>query len=231
MIDLTAPDPTELVLEKIDIDKLVCIDYDFHMNTKTPRLKEASEARQRIIETAKRLFYAQGYLATGINQVIAESNVAKNTFYYYFPSKESLCVEYLRQRHDAWMGWLREKIKSIKNPESRILGLFDYLLEWMKSCDFRGCAFLNIASEVPDSKSRIREEVRQHKKALQAEIEEMVKELHETSNKHKKLKVKEVAQAIYVMFEGAIVSSQNFNEIWPIEAVRKTVKEILDGGK
>ena len=49
-----------------------------------------SEARQRIINTALELFYRQGYLATGINQVIAESGVSKNTFYYYFPSKDDL---------------------------------------------------------------------------------------------------------------------------------------------
>lgn len=201
------------------------------MKIKVAQVKESSDAKRRIIETAKKLFYTQGYLATGINQVIAESNVAKNTFYYYFPSKEALCVEYLRQRHNAWMGWLHEKVSQIKNPENRILGLFDYLLEWMKDCNFRGCAFLNIASEIPDSSSKIREEVSNHKQALQGEIAEMLKTLQQTSARHKGLKSEEIAQAIYVLFEGAIVSSQIFGTFWPIEAARKAVKGLLDSGK
>src|SRR3990170_8711751 len=49
-----------------------------------------SQPRDRIIDTALRLFYEQGYLATGINQIIAESQVAKATFYSHFSSKENL---------------------------------------------------------------------------------------------------------------------------------------------
>ena len=52
--------------------------------------------RDRILETASRLFYTQGYNNTGINQLIKAAKVAKASFYEYFPSKEDLLLEYLK---------------------------------------------------------------------------------------------------------------------------------------
>lgn len=199
---------------------------------KTAKAKSTdSEARQRIIETAKRLFYAQGYLATGINQVIAESKVAKNTFYYYFPSKEDLCIAYLKARHETWMGWLTARIDKSAKPYDRVIALFDYLEQWMKECRFRGCAFLNIASEIPDSASRIRAEVFDHKNQLWQMVENLLEKLKMSDGKYKNLQVKESAKAIYVLIEGAIVSSQNFDDTWPVSAAKKQAKLILESGK
>ena len=46
----------------------------------------AGQAKDRILSTAFRLFYAQGLKAAGIDTIIAESGVAKATFYKYFPA-------------------------------------------------------------------------------------------------------------------------------------------------
>ena len=199
------------------------------MKAKTAKAQNTdSEARHRILETAKRLFYAQGYLATGINQVIAESNVAKNTFYYYFPSKEDLCIAYLEARHEAWGGALREKVMSFKSPLKRVLGIFDYLEDWLTDCRYRGCAFLNISSEVPDTEHRIRKKVTETKAGLHQEIDKLVRALKESDKKYRHLNVSEVSKVIYVLFEGAIVSVQSLGETWPIRAAKKNAKALLE---
>jgi hypothetical protein len=43
-----------------------------------------SAARQRILETADRLFYEEGIRAVGIDRIIAEASVAKMTLYTHF---------------------------------------------------------------------------------------------------------------------------------------------------
>ena len=64
-------------------------------------LTELSELAppERILLTAHDLFYRDGIRATGIDRVIAESGVAKKTFYRYFPSKDDLIVAFLEYRH------------------------------------------------------------------------------------------------------------------------------------
>ena len=58
-------------------------------------------ARQRILETAGRLFHENGYCGVGVNQIIEEAGTAKATFYQHFPSKEDLCVTWLDSMHEA----------------------------------------------------------------------------------------------------------------------------------
>ena len=53
------------------------------------------DTRKRIIDTASRLFYQQGYTATGINQIIEEADISKASLYQHFKSKEDLLLEYL----------------------------------------------------------------------------------------------------------------------------------------
>ena len=66
-----------------------------------------SPARSRILDTAFRLFYARGIRAVGVDLIIAESGVAKATFYRHFPSKDELVLAYLDKVDGVWTGQLR----------------------------------------------------------------------------------------------------------------------------
>jgi AcrR family transcriptional regulator len=183
--------------------------------------------RERIIESALRLFYQQGFRATGINQIIAESNVAKATFYHHFSSKEKLCVIYLQTRHTIWMNWLKESVDRQTSALSRLLGVFDFIRDWMSNCDFRGCAFLNIASEVPVLDSDIRNEVVLHKNSLKGYISRLLAEVEDSSNLHLDTDRQQIVDMLYVLVEGAIVASQNYGQVWPIDAARQAATLLL----
>ncbi|WP_245699972.1 TetR/AcrR family transcriptional regulator [Paenibacillus glacialis] len=63
-------------------------------------MTKKSNSREMIVDTASRLFFTQGYHATGLNQIIKESDCPKGSLYYYFPEgKEGLaseCIEHTR---------------------------------------------------------------------------------------------------------------------------------------
>jgi AcrR family transcriptional regulator len=177
--------------------------------------------RQRIIDTALRLFYQQGYRATGINQIIAESNVAKATFYSHFPSKEQLCVAYLQTRHTIWMGWLQESVDGHDGALAQLLGVFDFVRDWMSGCEYRGCAFLNIASEIPAQDSKIRVEVVRHKDSLKRYIGRLLTAAEESGEVLPAVDRQQITDILYVLVEGAIVASQNYGQAWPVEAARQ----------
>jgi AcrR family transcriptional regulator len=190
-----------------------------------------SDARQRIVATALNLFYRQGYLATGINQVIAEAGVSKNTFYYYFPSKEDLCVAYLQERHKVWMGWLSTEIDRHHTPYERLMGVFAFLESWLRDCDYRGCAFLNIASEVPDINHRIRKEVVAHKDELRALLSELLQALKNSEAEFAAIDTDFLVDALYVVFEGVISSCQAYGNTKLISAARKNFDRLLRGAR
>src|SRR5438876_1054555 len=67
----------------------------------TSRGTTAQPARERILDTAFRLFYAHGPRGVGVDTVIAESGVAKATLYKHFPRKDDLILAYLDQVDQA----------------------------------------------------------------------------------------------------------------------------------
>lgn len=107
-----------------------------------------SAARERILETAFRLFYARGIRAVGVDLIIAESGVAKATFYKYFPAKDDLVVAYLDRVDGIWSGQLHEAAEAAgPDPAAQLVGLFDALGSACRRDGYRGCAFLNAAAE------------------------------------------------------------------------------------
>jgi AcrR family transcriptional regulator len=191
--------------------------------------KEAAKggARERIVQTALDLFYRQGYLATGINQVIAEAGVSKNTFYYYFPSKEDLCLAYLQERHKVWISWLQATIDQYSRPYERLMSVFEFLSSWLPACDFRGCAFLNIASEVPDINHRIRKAVMAHKNELRVILRQLIQALKDQEREFARMASDSLTDALYVIFEGLISSCQNYGNTSLIDAARQSFEKLL----
>ena len=61
-------------------------------------VETVSPKRDRLMATAWRLFYRDGYRAVGIDTLLAEAEVAKMTLYNHFDSKEALIVAVLEKR-------------------------------------------------------------------------------------------------------------------------------------
>jgi AcrR family transcriptional regulator len=108
----------------------------------------AGHARDKILATAFRLFYAQGLRAAGIDTIIAESGVAKATFYKYFPAKDDLILAYLEKVDGVWSGQLQAAAEAAgPDPADQLVGLFDALASACRRDGYRGCAFINAAAE------------------------------------------------------------------------------------
>src|SRR5258705_12041404 len=99
------------------------------------------DMKDRILETADRLFYLQGIRAVGVDTIAAEIGISKRTLYNHFPSKDELIAAYLARR-------FRQPPSSDKPPVEQILGTFDSLERRFASKDFRGCPFVNAVAEL-----------------------------------------------------------------------------------
>src|ERR1700760_3182680 len=83
-------------------------------------------ARQRILDTASRLFYQDGINATGVERLASEASVSKRTLYQHFPSKTAGVEEYLRAIQQRVGDPIRPGPDAAKrSPRARILALFD----------------------------------------------------------------------------------------------------------
>ncbi len=104
-------------------------------------------ARERLLDAANELFYAEGIHTVGIDRVIERAGVAKASLYSTFGSKEALVREYLAVRHGIRTERLTRGLERYDTPRDRLLGVFDVLGEVTGEPTFRGCAFINARAE------------------------------------------------------------------------------------
>lgn len=127
--------------------------------------------RERILKTASDLFYRLSINSVGIDRIIAESGVAKMTFYKHFPSKATLIATYLRDKRAIWFQMLATATeKPGLSAADRVLAIFDAIDEPLQARTFRGCSFARGLAEFgPEANTP----------EVQATIAEYFKELNE----------------------------------------------------
>ena len=185
-------------------------------------------SREKIVQTASELFYKQGYHQTGINQIIAESGVAKATFYSHFKSKEDLGVEYLRERDRQDTEAVKAMIDGMDDPYERYMSLVKGLKNHMIETDFRGCAFGNMAVEITEPSHPMRQEVRQHDDRFRSILKEIIRDLKNSSPKYKKINIDDTVDAYHLLVEGALAASKNYHDAWPIDRAVKAVEKLIE---
>ncbi|CAI8837939.1 TetR/AcrR family transcriptional regulator [Methylocaldum szegediense] len=179
-------------------------------------------ARDRILETAQRLFYRYGIRAAGVDRIIAESGVAKMSFYRHFPSKKDLVVAFLERRHRFWMDWFTRRVQELaENRTSPGLAvLADALQEWFSEPDFRGCAFINTVAELSEDSAEERRIAADHKRELWDFIRTLIP-------KQPRFAADDAADLAVLIIDGAIVRAQMTGKAETAEEAR-TLFRLLD---
>jgi AcrR family transcriptional regulator len=106
--------------------------------------------RERLLDAATELFYAEGVQSVGIDRVIDRAGVAKASLYSSYGSKEGLVSAYLEHRHEVMLGRLRAGVAAAgDDPVDRILAVFDTQARLFQRPAYRGCAFVMASAEAP----------------------------------------------------------------------------------
>lgn len=180
-----------------------------------------SEYRDHIVGTASDLFYRNGYNATGINEIISESGIAKATLYNHFKSKEDICVAYLQHKHNAFMSEMKNYCEAKASQKERALALFDFLHEFFNWDGFNGCWCIRTVSEIPMENVKIREEIQKQKIEFIKMIELMLDDNSANIDNQK------LARQIYLLYEGAVAESHLHRDIWPISEAKNICETII----
>ncbi|GAA1560015.1 TetR family transcriptional regulator [Kribbella lupini] len=146
----------------------------------TPSETEArpSEARQRLLTTATRIFYAEGIHSVGVDRLIAEAKVTRATFYRHFPGKEDLVLSYLREVHTMERTTVEAAIAGNPKPVDALLAIARSIAQGIQSPGFRGCAFLNAAAEYPTTDQPVHQEIIAHRQWFLDTLTAMMAQVH-----------------------------------------------------
>jgi AcrR family transcriptional regulator len=190
-------------------------------------LPAKKRARELLLETAARLFYAQGVRATGIDAITAQAGVAKKSLYNNFTSKQELVAAYLEARHDEWLGLYHARVDNTAGPRERVLAVFDACIDHANFAyehGFRGCGLLNAASELPAG-SPGRLAVRRHKEEVEALLAGHVDELLPQQDE----RLRGLGAHLAFVLEGAMVRAGLEGGDARLLEGRRIAAQLLDG--
>ncbi|GGO91717.1 TetR/AcrR family transcriptional regulator [Wenjunlia tyrosinilytica] len=134
------------------------------MSTPCPAPQQrTSPARERLLETASRIFYAEGIHHVGVDRIIAEARVTRATFYRHFPGKEDLVLAHIQERDQQIRGQVAELFTLSTDPRTLLITLMSGVGAELCGPDFRGCPFINAAAEYPDPGQPVHQAVQAHR--------------------------------------------------------------------
>ena len=111
----------------------------------------SADVRQRILDTASQLFYAEGVRAVGIDLVIDRAKVAKTSLYRHFRTKDDLVAAFLeREDQEFWQQWDAISARHAEDPARELDALMQWVGERVARPGYRGCPQLNVAAEFAD---------------------------------------------------------------------------------
>ncbi len=184
-------------------------------------------ARDRILRTAAQLFHERGYGGVGINEIIEKAETAKATFYHHFPTKESLCEAWLEAAHEN-SECNRQKL--LEGPGTAIDKLdlyFSKLGEYLAASDFRGCPYSNTATVTcTGGGEALVRQVMDHKLSIRDFFRKLAMEFSGSEER-----AREVGDSLFLLYSGATTEAQNLRVLWPVEAAKRTARELCEAEK
>jgi AcrR family transcriptional regulator len=145
-------------------------------STKKKAPARRSEARDRLLAAATELFYSEGINTVGVDRIVAAANVTLATFYRHFPSKEDLVVGYLEGVHEHFAGQAAALDAKGLEGREQLTAIGEEVVAEIGSPGYRGCAFLNAASEFEDPESPVRRVVQRHREWFYERLRRAFKE-------------------------------------------------------
>ncbi|WP_300549265.1 TetR/AcrR family transcriptional regulator [Roseovarius sp.] len=123
--------------------------------------------RDELVRNALDVFYRDGFHATGMDKLVAQTGISKTSMYKHFRTKEEMILAVLRLRDERFRNWFCRRIEEIADtPKERLLAVFDALHEWMTSPGFKGCMFIKAVAEFQNPEDPIHIQAATHKRML-----------------------------------------------------------------
>ncbi len=188
------------------------------MAEKSPK----SPARTRVLDTATRLFYAEGVHTVGIDRIIAEAGVAKATFYHHFPAKDALVLAYLEEQ--SRMQQEAAAQLTADGPREKVLAVFDRMGQIGALEDFRGCPFINTAAEYPDAAHPVRKAVDAYRDWFRGLMRDLLDEAGVPGPDAER-----TADLLLLIRDGLTVACNIDTPAMPRPLVRDAVLRVLEG--
>ena len=177
-----------------------------------------SSSQERIIEAAVWLFYANGYSATGVAEILKKAKVNSGSFYFFFKSKEELLM--------AVLDWYLENLEPIlirpvyeatDDPIERVFALLDGYRQkiLMTEFDFT-CPIGRLALEIDPARTQVHAKIAANFRGWTEAVHRCLEDAGERLPRGTDTEA--LAKFVLTVMEGGVMQSRSHKSIVPFDA-------------
>jgi AcrR family transcriptional regulator len=182
----------------------------------------AESVRDRILTTARELFYREGARSVGVDTVVAQSGVAKTSLYRWFPSKDALIGAVLEQEAaDRWAGWDAVMQRAEPDARSQLRAQLAGIVKFTSHPRYRGCPFMNVSAEFPDQNHPGRLVAKELTEELRRRLRGLVDQLGVANPE-------ELSEQLVLLIDGAFSVAQVLGSEGPQKYLVQTADALID---
>ncbi|HEX9837974.1 MAG TPA: TetR/AcrR family transcriptional regulator [Anaerolineales bacterium] len=184
-------------------------------------MKKQTAPKDKVFQTAARMFYQHGYRAIGVDTLAADSGIGKMTLYRHYPSKDDLIVAYLKDSDELFWSNFEQITKDVATAREKLLAFFQALQDYVQTPACYGCPFLNVATEYPETDYPGHQVALEHKQSVRARFRHMAEEAGA-----KKPEV--LADQLFLLMDGAYMASRMFGAKNPAVHLAEAARTLID---
>lgn len=192
-------------------------------HTIEPTIAAKPRAADRILSTARDLFYRLGIRAVGVDEIVAKAGVTKPSLYRSFASKDELAASYMRD-YDADF-WRRFETalatRPADDPRGQVLAFLTGVGERAQRDDYRGCGMTNAAVEFPERDNPARRVSEANKIELRRRLTELAARMGVSDPET-------LGDGLLLLIEGAYVSGQLFGKGGPARSLAAVADRLIE---
>jgi TetR/AcrR family transcriptional repressor of nem operon len=190
--------------------------------------RPASNTRDRIIFAAVELFYANGYEATGMAEILKKSRANSGSFYFFFKSKEHLL--------DAVLDWYLAHLEPIivrpayaasADPIERIFALLEGYRQKILMTDFTfTCPIGRLALEIDPARRKIHSKIAANFDGWTAAVRHCFEAASDRFPPGTDFA--QLAQFVLTVMEGGVMQARAHRSIAPFDSSIEQLRSHLD---
>ena len=177
--------------------------------------------KEKVFQTAARLFYKHGYRAIGVDTIAAESGVGKMTLYRHYPSKDDLIVAYLNDHDDFFWNNFEKITRDAPTAREKLLAFFEALQNYVKTPACHGCPFINVAAEYPEAEHPGHRVAVEHKQSVRSRFREL-------ANEAGARQPEALADQLFLLMDGAYMAARMFGAKNPASHLAGAAKTLIE---
>ena len=186
-----------------------------------------TSSRDRIIETARELFWLKGYQSTSVADILSRSQLNSGSLYHFFPGKQDVLAAVLESYRDGIFPMLiRPAWEGVEDPVERIFALLARYREniVLTDCAY-GCPIGSLALELHEPDPAIRKLLEENfaawKNAVKTCLEQAGGRIRAGTD------LDAVAEFILISMEGAVMLARTSRNVAPFDRMVEQLRSYL----